>query len=174
MKTFRIIALAVTATILLVVDAYAGRWLSRDPITEGAGFVQREPTAEMKFLASREPPQRNDLNLYGFVQNNPIILVDRLGLDIIGPPWPLPPDPLPDPRFVSNNAYCRYCHYGRVYLLSYEIVHVNVPDPRDFSGFIRCAQPIWNEWQRACRNFNVYRMRHELGPELQRCHDLHW
>jgi len=52
MKIIQKFVLAITATIIVAADAHAGRWLSRDPIQEGAGFVQRDP------------------NPYAFVLNN--------------------------------------------------------------------------------------------------------
>jgi len=58
------LVLAITASILLTADAYAGRWLSRDPIQDGAGFVQRE------------------VNPYAFVLNDSINYFDAFGLDI--------------------------------------------------------------------------------------------
>jgi hypothetical protein len=57
-KTF----LSCTAFVVVAAEAQAGRWLSRDPIEDGAGFVQREP------------------NPYVFVLNAPIDYVDPLGL----------------------------------------------------------------------------------------------
>lgn len=59
--------LAVTAIIIVAADAHAGRWLARDPIQEGAGFVQRDP-------------MHNEPNLYAFIANNPVGNVDFLGL----------------------------------------------------------------------------------------------
>jgi hypothetical protein len=67
MNAMQKIVLTITATIIVAADAHAGRWLSRDPIQEGAGFVQRDPLP-------------NDPNLYAFVDNNPVIFVDPLGL----------------------------------------------------------------------------------------------
>jgi hypothetical protein len=64
--------LALSATIIVAADAHAGRWLSRDPIEEGAGFVQRDPMPEMDFT----PYLRNEPNLYVFVANNPINATD--------------------------------------------------------------------------------------------------
>jgi len=77
MKPLRKVVLTITATIIIAADANAGRWLSRDPIEEGAGFVQRDPTPEVKFLL---PQQRNEPNLYAFVRNNPVNSIDLLGL----------------------------------------------------------------------------------------------
>lgn len=61
MKTTKVV-LALAATVLIATDAHAGRWLSRDPIQDGAGFVQRDP------------------NPYAFVLNNPVQFIDALGL----------------------------------------------------------------------------------------------
>jgi hypothetical protein len=72
--------LAVTATIIVAADAHAGRWLSRDPIEDGAGFVQRDPLPQPQFISQ----QRNEPNLYAFVRNNPIDSIDLLGLLVTG------------------------------------------------------------------------------------------
>ncbi|HTD67644.1 MAG TPA: hypothetical protein VK846_14050 [Candidatus Limnocylindria bacterium] len=50
MKTFRTVGFAIAATIIVAADANAGRWLSRDPIEEGAGFVQRDPVDSIKLI----------------------------------------------------------------------------------------------------------------------------
>lgn len=66
MNAMQKVILAIVATIIVVADAQAGRWLSRDPIQEGAGFVQREP------------------NPYAFVMNTPLNAIDPFGLVIVG------------------------------------------------------------------------------------------
>ena len=76
MKTIQKITLAITTTIIVVADAQAGRWLSRDPIEEGAGFVQRDPMPQWKFFT----PKQNEPNLYTFVRNDPLSRFDFLGL----------------------------------------------------------------------------------------------
>ena len=76
MNTIQKVVLAVTTTIILGADAQAGRWLSRDPIQEGAGFVQRDPQPTLDFI------QRNGPSPYVFVRNNPPRFVDPLGLRI--------------------------------------------------------------------------------------------
>lgn len=68
--------LIITATLVVATDANAGRWLSRDPIQEGAGFVQRDPRPQLDFA----PRQRNEPNLYAFVLNDPVNQIDFLGL----------------------------------------------------------------------------------------------
>jgi hypothetical protein len=68
--------LGVTATILIATDANAGRWLSRDPIQEGAGFVQRDPMPEWSLI----PNGGDEPNLYVFVLNDPVNGFDPFGL----------------------------------------------------------------------------------------------
>ena len=94
MKTFRKLSLAFAATIIIAADANAGRWLSRDPIEEGAGFVQRDPIEPISivvkdeaeeifigYISSRRPHfHRTEPNIYGFVRNSPVDHVDLLGL----------------------------------------------------------------------------------------------
>lgn len=70
MKSFPKLVLTLAAGILLATDAHAGRWLSRDPIQEGAGFVQRD-------AIQREP------NPYVFVLNDPVNKIDPFGLRTI-------------------------------------------------------------------------------------------
>ena len=60
---------------VFVADTQAGRWLSRDPIHDGAGFVQRDPAPQYQFI-----DRRNEPNIYAFVRNNPLTYIDRLGL----------------------------------------------------------------------------------------------
>lgn len=68
--------LALPALVLVAANAHAGRWLSRDPIQEGAGFVQREPMPELEtYLEPRDEPY-----LYVFVANDSINSIDPLGL----------------------------------------------------------------------------------------------
>ena len=90
------VVLAITGTIIVAANAHAGRWLSRDPIQEGAGFVQRDPIAEPGFavlqkaqasrqigISSHWLPKNfsnGDFNSYGFVKNDPISQFDYLGL----------------------------------------------------------------------------------------------
>jgi hypothetical protein len=72
MKTLpRLIQLVLFATLLIqpdaaraVYDPYLGRWLSRDPIGEEGG-----------------------INLYGYVENGPIMRTDPLGLQMGIPAW---------------------------------------------------------------------------------------
>jgi len=71
-------------------DANTGRWLSRDPIGERGG-----------------------MNLYRFINNAPIIWIDRLGLDLVytgvpsggGSPWVPHPNP---PPLVFPDPYPSY------------------------------------------------------------------
>ena len=76
MKTSRKVALTITATIVAIADAHAGRWLSRDPIEEGAGLVRRDPMPEIEFLQSA----RNEPYLYAFAGNDPVNSIDFAGL----------------------------------------------------------------------------------------------
>lgn len=76
MKTNRQMLLTFVATLILAANAYAGRWLSRDPITKGAGFVQRDQSPQMEFIS------RNSPNLYAFVRADAINHVDPYGLDV--------------------------------------------------------------------------------------------
>ena len=76
MNAIQKVAFLITTTIVVAADAHAGRWLSRDPIQEGTGFVQRDPFPPMSLV----PKQRNEPNLYGFVRNNPIGAIDKHGL----------------------------------------------------------------------------------------------
>ena len=78
MKTIQKVVLAITTTIIVATDAHAGRWISRDPIQEGAGFVQRDPMPQLNII----PQRRNEPNLYVFVRNNPANLIDPLGLHV--------------------------------------------------------------------------------------------
>jgi hypothetical protein len=61
------LVLALAAGLLLAADAQAGRWLSRDPLQEGAGFVARD-------AIQREP------NPYVFVLNDSVNKIDPFGL----------------------------------------------------------------------------------------------
>jgi hypothetical protein len=56
---------------LACVNTNAGRWLSRDPIQEGAGFVERD-TMPSAF--------QNEPNPYAFVANEPLSRYDAFGL----------------------------------------------------------------------------------------------
>lgn len=68
--------LTVTAAVIVAANAHAGRWLSRDPIEEGAGFVQRDPMPEFEPIL--EP--RNEPYLYVFVGNDAVNSIDPFGL----------------------------------------------------------------------------------------------
>jgi RHS repeat-associated protein len=75
-----------------------GRWINRDPGEQGGGA---------------------DLNLYTYVNNNPISFVDPLGLQGQGfdgrfgqprqppPPPPPPPTPPPPPNYKDCNRKCK-------------------------------------------------------------------
>jgi hypothetical protein len=76
MSAIQKLLLGITAVIVVATDAHAGRWLSRDPIEDGAGFVQRDPLPPMSII----PRQRGEPNLYAFVRNNPVTHIDLLGL----------------------------------------------------------------------------------------------
>lgn len=80
MNAIQKVVLILTATIIVAADAHAGRWLSRDPIQEGAGFVQRDPMPEMDFSQL----QQSEPNLYAFVLNDPLDQFDALGLVTVG------------------------------------------------------------------------------------------
>lgn len=71
MNAKKIIFIALT-TAIAATNASAGRWLSHDPIQEGAGFVQRDA-----------PQNDGDYNLYGFVGNDGLNNADFLGLEWI-------------------------------------------------------------------------------------------
>lgn len=75
MKTIQKVVLTLAATSIIGADAHAGRWLSRDPIEDGAGFVQRDPRPQPDFSVVQGQP-----NLYAFVGNDGINNVDLLGL----------------------------------------------------------------------------------------------
>ncbi|MEI7731116.1 MAG: hypothetical protein WCO56_16180 [Verrucomicrobiota bacterium] len=79
MKTMHKFVFTVTVTVFVLVaaDLQAGRWLSRDPITENAGFVARDAQVTMNFI------QRNGPSLYAFTRNNPVMMIDPLGLDTL-------------------------------------------------------------------------------------------
>jgi hypothetical protein len=59
---------AIASIFIGVVQVHAGRWISRDPIQEGSGFVQRD----MDLTEAG--------NLYAFVANDPIDKFDPFGL----------------------------------------------------------------------------------------------
>ncbi|SPF36608.1 exported hypothetical protein [Candidatus Sulfotelmatobacter kueseliae] len=71
MNAIQKVVLTITATTIVAADAHAGRWLSRDPIEEGAGFVQRDPMPELEpILETRDEPYLhvlvgNDATLIG-------------------------------------------------------------------------------------------------------------
>lgn len=66
MKMMKKICLVWLPLILLAANANAGRWLTRDPIE----FMERDPN----------PHLQEQANLYRYVDNNPVNLVDPLGL----------------------------------------------------------------------------------------------
>ena len=70
MKTAQKFWFCVVAIILFAANADAGRWLTRDPIE----FMERDPRPDAGDF-------QEQLNLYRFVDNNPINLIDPLGLD---------------------------------------------------------------------------------------------
>src|SRR5262245_7920046 len=77
-----------------------GRWLSRDPIAE-PGFALLNTGSKEGF--------GGDPNLYVFVANNPLIRVDRLGLDYappIPPSMPFYPPPVSSPTIDPCVAGC--------------------------------------------------------------------
>lgn len=76
MKTMHTLILSIVAIVLVTADMQAGRWLSRDPIVEGSGFVQRDPMPEYDFA----PTAQNEVNLYAIVGNDPVMRIDYLGL----------------------------------------------------------------------------------------------
>ncbi|MCX6917481.1 MAG: hypothetical protein NT167_31350 [Verrucomicrobia bacterium] len=101
MNAIQKVALTIIATIMVAADANAGRWLSRDPIQEGAGFVQRDPKPPLEFipvqprrisnidLLGKPYPKLRDRSLqalsrepnpYAFVLNNPENYSDPFGL----------------------------------------------------------------------------------------------
>ena len=90
MKTNPRFMLGVAILLVTFANAQAGRWLSRDPIEEGAGFVQREPVEEDLSLIQHQQEathssslplrHRNEPNLYAFVRNDVSHLIDPLGL----------------------------------------------------------------------------------------------
>jgi len=79
MNAIQKVVLTITATTIVAADAHAGRWLSRDPIQEGAGFVQRDPVGAFDFDQLQGEP-----NLYAFVINDPLNFADPWGLITIG------------------------------------------------------------------------------------------
>lgn len=80
---------------------WLGRWLSRDPIGEKGG-----------------------INLYAYAGNNPVNLVDYLGLDAVAPvPTlpPKPPSPWPSP---TSTAVCKSAtDVGKVRITGCELKH---------------------------------------------------
>jgi len=74
--------LAITGIAISIGNAHAGRWLSRDPIQDGAGFVQRDAMPEMDFAPMQQ--NRPEPNLYAFVLNDPLNQIDPLGLLTVG------------------------------------------------------------------------------------------
>ena len=80
MKTNPRFMFAVAIFIVTFANAQAGRWLSRDPIEEGAGFVQREPMPEIQLIVQEQQGLRTEPNLYALVGNNVVNHVDAFGL----------------------------------------------------------------------------------------------
>lgn len=80
-------------------DPEKGRWLSRDPLGEigRPGFVNA--TALASGSGRVFPKNYSGLNLYSYVNNNPLEFIDPLGLEAITPPdvWHPPMWPPPDP-----------------------------------------------------------------------------
>ncbi len=74
MKTIHKIYFCFAVIILFAANANAGRWITRDPI----GFMERDPkpTTPVATVAPRVP----EVNLYTFVDNNPVNEIDLLGL----------------------------------------------------------------------------------------------
>jgi hypothetical protein len=81
-------------------DANAGRWINRDPINE-AGFTMdhRGITADIAY---------EEVNLYSFVANSPLVNTDLYGLQGFIGPGPSPPPHVPrwsTPAGTACNAY---------------------------------------------------------------------
>jgi hypothetical protein len=53
MNAIQKFVLTTTAATILAADARAGRWLSRDPIEEGAGFIQRDPISVPQYFLAQ-------------------------------------------------------------------------------------------------------------------------
>ena len=66
-----------------------GRWLSTDPIGEGA--INEEYESQL-YSALIEGAGLEDRILYVFCNNNPVDWVDKLGLIVVGTPEPIDPD----------------------------------------------------------------------------------
>jgi len=101
MKTIQKICFCFAVIILLSTNAQAGRWLTRDPIE----FMERDP----------------QVNLYKYVDNNPINEVDPLGLQSwMGPGYGSLPTPQnivpsnmqyqPDPNIDKAKQWLKKCH----------------------------------------------------------------
>jgi len=84
MKAIQKVCFCFGFIILLAANAQAGRWLTRDPIE----FMERDPKpSDVGF--------QEQLNLYRFVDNNPVNYIDPLGLltvVVVGGPSPASSD----------------------------------------------------------------------------------
>jgi hypothetical protein len=88
MKRLQVVVLTIIATLIVVSEARAGRWLSRDPVQDGAGFVQRDPVPQtpLSFYNPSTGHRKRHLSrgnldpAYVFVNNDAINQIDPLGL----------------------------------------------------------------------------------------------
>ena len=102
MNTIQKVVLVITTTIILVADVQAGRWLSRDPIDEGEGFVERDPVSQDEFV----PQHRNEPNVYVFVRNDAMNTIDPFGLWATEVHHAIVEDWLKDPKYKSYRWRC--------------------------------------------------------------------
>jgi len=79
MKSVQKAIISLFACSVVAANSHAGRWLSRDPIQEGAGFVQRDPASQLD-LSLFQQEAAKEPNLYAFVGNCPLCVIDPLGL----------------------------------------------------------------------------------------------